>query len=182
MNSPNFLLTSNEVTEFLLEMRIQQAEETLKESQNTLRNFLQHPKDNQDRERTNSVETVPINNLIIAKPKPDGRDGIPFEDGPPILVSKGGMVGSRSPIDNQWQSLIVSSQLLIQKSIASVGRIKLAEAILGTCFVLSGNLVVTNKHVIEERLYGLNNTIKAGFQVFVYPFTVGSVRTVELIV
>jgi hypothetical protein len=68
---------------------------------------------------------------------------------PSFMVRDGKVDKNSSPV-GEWSQVLDDNQVEIEKAIACVGRINRSNVHIGTGFLIHPNLVITNRHVLQE--------------------------------
>lgn len=149
MKSSEIFLTPNELTKLASDIQTQMLE---KDRELTWQNWEAFPsKTGNNDESTQLLSTTRSTPFVFRRPNKDDVEGIPDENGPPVLLATNKKV--ELPTDDEWEKRILRVGASIQKNIPSVGRIECLGNEMGTCFVISADLVLTNHHVIVNLFY-----------------------------
>ncbi len=92
-------------------------------------------------------------NPMLTRREEVGLEAVILTDGTrPSLTVRDGFVDLQAPDIGDWGIALRHFEDPIRRLIASVGRVNVpvGQGFVGTCFVVAGDLVATNRHVLEE--------------------------------
>ena len=78
-----------------------------------------------------------------------GLEALVRTTGRPALAVRGGTLDLNDPEAVPWKAELIAFLPLIERAVASIGRIDLNGAHVGTGFVVADDIVLTNRHVLE---------------------------------
>jgi hypothetical protein len=80
-----------------------------------------------------------------------GLEAIARTDGsrPSFLIRDGGVDLKSSPVGS-WKGKLVASQDLLNQALACIGRVNIGDQHVGTGFLIQENLILTNRHVLQD--------------------------------
>jgi hypothetical protein len=92
-------------------------------------------------------------NPLLTRREEVGLEAVILTDGTrPSLSVRAGFVDLTAPDIGDWDAALRHFEATIRRVIAAVGRVNVpaGQGFAGTCFVVAPDLVVTNRHVLEE--------------------------------